>query len=340
MAVKNKSDKERIDFRYNLSLYFSFLKKYKPIFFILLLVILVIEATSVADKFLFKAIIDNGTDFSSNLLVKDAFIKILTIIALVYLVMILVRTILKFLYIHLINLLDSGMIADMKRSFFNHLLTLDYGFHTTHKTGSLISKLLRIGGAVERMTDVLIFNFSPLIFQLSVAFFSLVYFSWKTAVISLVTVLIFIGYSFIMQRIQEKANIASNEAEDKEKAGVSDIFTNIESIKYFGKENLIKARFRKLSELTKVTTSNFWEYFRWLDAIQVLILSLGVFFIVYFSILDFLAGKSTLGTLVFTYTVFTSLVASLFSFVWGIRNFYRAMADFQSIFKFAKIKMQ
>jgi ATP-binding cassette subfamily B protein len=225
----------------------------------------------------------------------------------------------------------------MKRNFFNHLLVLDYNFHTSHKTGSLISKLLRIGGAVERMTDVFIFNFAPLIFQLGVAFISLTYFSWVSAVVTLLSVLAFIGYSFIMQKAQEKSNIAANEAEDKEKAGVSDIFTNIESIKYFGKEEFIKSRFRKLSEITKQKSLRFWEYFRWMDSIQVLILSLAVFFIVYFPILDFLHEKITIGAIVFTYTVFTSLVGSLYSFVWGIRNYYRAMADFQSIFKFAKI---
>jgi ABC-type multidrug transport system fused ATPase/permease subunit len=60
----------------------------------------------------------------------------------------------RWIYLYKINLLESDLIADIKRYYFNHLLTLSHGFHTTHKTGSLISRLSRGSGAVETMTDV------------------------------------------------------------------------------------------------------------------------------------------------------------------------------------------
>jgi len=72
--------------------------------------------------------------------------------------------------------MESGMIVDLKRRFFNHIIELDYSFHTTHKTGSLISRLTRGGGAMERMTDVIIFNIAPMIFSLAVVTASLIYF--------------------------------------------------------------------------------------------------------------------------------------------------------------------
>lgn len=336
--MNENNKKEQIDFKYNLNLYYKFLKKYKFLVFWLLLVILIIEATSVADKFLFKAIIDSGTEFSAGNILKEVFLKTILIVGVIYVSFVLVRAILKFIYLHLINILDAGMIFDLKQYFFSHLLTLDYEFHTNNKTGSLISKLLRIGGAVEKLTDVIIFNFAPLTFQLTVAFFSLLYFGVMPAVVTLITVILFVGYSLFMQRLQESANINSNETEDREKAVVSDIFTNIESVKYFGKEGLIKKKFKIMNLETKESALRFWGYFRWLDSIQLLILAGGIFFVIYFPLIEFINGKIPIGTVVFTYTVFTALVGSLFAFVWGIRNFYRAMADMQSIFQYAKIQ--
>ncbi len=58
----------------------------------------------------------------------------------------------------------------------------------------------------------------------------------------------------------------------------------------------------------------------------------------YFPMKGFLEGDITLGTLVFVYTVFGNLLGPMNSFVQGMRNFYRSMADFQSLFQYAKIK--
>jgi ABC-type transport system involved in Fe-S cluster assembly fused permease/ATPase subunit len=337
MTEKEK-DRGKIDFKYNLSLYWSFLRKHKPLFISILVIILLIESTYIVEKFLFKTVVDKGSEFAANALAAPALIKILLIVAAVYLALVLFRVIAKIVHLTFINKLEVRMIADLKRSFFDHLVHLDYNFHTTHRTGSLISKLIRIGGAVERMTDTLVFNFAPLILQLAIAVSSLVYFSWVPAIITLVTMLIFISYSFILQRVSEKANINANLAEDAEKANISDVFTNIESVKCFGKENFVKSKYRRISEITKSKTLKLWNYFRWLDSMQTLILGLGILVLMYFTIQGFIAGQYTVGTLVFIYTVFTTLIGNLFGFVWGLRNYYRSMADFESLFRYGKLE--
>lgn len=331
-------NKGRIDFKYNLRLYFSFLKKYKFIVFLVLSLILLIESTVVLDRFLFKLIVDKGTDFSVQKISLEVFLRIILIIAVVYIISSIGRAVLKFVYMHYINKLESNMILDLKRNFFDHLMHMDYGFYTKHKTGSIISKLIRIGGAVERLTDVFIFSFAPLIFQLVVISLSLVYFNWIPALITFLTVVAFVGYGLVMQRIQASSSIEYNNAEDIEKAGIADMLTNIDSIKYFGKENFAKSKFRELSEETKGKMLRFWNYFRLLDAVQSFILSTGTFFLVYFTVTGFLKGEYTIGTMVFIYAVFANLVGYLFSFVHGIRNFYRSMADFEVLFRYSKIK--
>ena len=338
--AKNKKTKvkEKINFKYNLSVYFNLLGKYKAAFFWVLVVGLLLEASKTVDKYLFKTIIDNGTEFVAGTITKNTFIQVLVLVAIVYLTLITINFIFKWLHLHLINRLDANLILDLKRKFFNHIVHLSHKFHTTHKTGSLISRLGRGGGSVERMTDVLIFNVAPLIFQLVVVSLSLIYFSTSAILVVFATVTLFLIYSLIIQSWQQEPRVIANKKEDIEKGNMADIFTNIESVKYFGKENRIKSIYAKLTDTTRRAFLRSWDYFRWLDAGQGFILALGTFFIVYFPLMEFLDGNMTIGTLVFIYTIYGNIFWPLFSFVHGVKNFYRSMADFQDLFEYGKIE--
>ncbi len=340
MAKKNQKRKKlrEMDVKYNLSVYYNFLKKHKILFIALIIVVLFSETSRVVDKFLFKAIIDRGTEFSSGILARQEFAGILITVAVIFGFLIIIKVLLHWFQIHFMNRLDGKMTIDVKRKFFNHILTLSHKFHTTHKTGSLISRLVRGGGAIERMTDVIIFNFLPLILQLIIVSFSLIYFSIASVIVVFSTVVVFLAYSLFLQSRQLRHRVIANRIEDKEKANISDFFTNIDSIKYFGKEKIVKRKFSSLSSRTKAAFIRAWDYFRWMDAGQSLIIGLGTFLIILFPLLRFLDGEITIGTLVFVYTVYGNIFFPLFSFVHGIRNFYRSMADFEALFEYGRIE--
>jgi len=331
---------ERIDFKYNLRVYFELLKKYKALFIILLVVVLIVEATYVGDRFLFKIIIDNCTNFGSGLLSSEALSKVLIIVALVYLAMVLIRVIGKWFMLNSVNKLEAGLIMDTKVKFFNHMITLSHKFHTNNKTGSMISRLSRGGRAIERMTDILVFNVAPMIFQLIIVSVSLMVFDLTTGLAVLLTAIIFIIYSYIIQQIQKPSSMKANDVEDLEKGKIADIFTNIDSIKHFGKEDYIKEKFRQLTDDTRFWTKKNWDYFRWLDAGQSLILSVGTFLLLYIPLTQYLENQISLGTIVFIYTVYGTLMGPLFSFVHGMREYFRVMIDFQSLFEYNKIEQE
>ncbi|MAF36714.1 hypothetical protein CL622_06375 [archaeon] len=328
----------QIDYKYNFQLYWSLLKKYKWMLFFVLLLTLVTEATYTLDKFLFKVVIDDGTRFAANELLKSVYVQTLLILLLIYLTSISIRTVSRWVNLHVFHKLEGNLMVDLKTKFFNHLVHLSHNFHTTHKTGSLISRLVRGGGSVERMTDLVVFNVAPLIFQVIVVGASLFYFDRASGVVLFVMAITFIGYSIFIQRTKQEANMIANDTEDIEKANISDYFTNIDSIKHFGKEHVIKRKFSRLTHNTKKAMIRNWNYFRWLDAGQMFILGVGLLLLVYFPITKFLAGALTIGTLVFIYTVYGNLIGPLFGFVHGIRQFYRSMADFESLFQYHKIE--
>lgn len=333
-----KQKNNRIHFQYNLRLFWEFLRRYRLIFGVLVVILLVIEALSLIDKFLFKIILDKGTAWSTGTIATDQFLRLLAILLMVFLSATFLGALLRWVRMYLTNLLESSLIADVKRKLFAHVLGLSYDFHTTHKTGSLISRLVRGGRAMEGMVDVIVFNMAPLLFQLVVVGLSLWYFDWVPALVVVLTVAVFVSYTLLMQQRMNQANMLTNETEDHEKAHLSDFFTNIESIKYFGKETAITRRFTKIVEQTKIAFLRYWNYFCWLESGQHVILALGTVLVVYFPLRSFLNGELSLGTVAFIYTAYGNLMGPLFSFVYGLRNFYRVMADFESLFQYLKIK--
>ena len=335
------SEKEqRIDFKYNWKTYWGFLKKYKMLFFILLGVVLILEASYVADRYIFKLLIDNGTEYSNNTITLIALQKILLGIALIFLIVVLVRAIAKWFLHDLLTRIETELILDLKTHYFNHIITLSHKFHTTHRTGSMISRLTRGSRAIEKMTDVLVFNLAPLIFQLVIVSGAIMLFDITSGLILFATVTLFIVYSFIINRLQEPTSIKANDAEDYEKGQISDMFTNIDSIKNFGKESHIKSKYKQIGEETKNWTIKNWNFYRWTDSGQSIILNVGIFFLIYIPLIKFMNNEISLGTIVFIYTAFLSLTNPLYGFVYGLREYFRVMADFQSIFSYGKIEQE
>jgi len=335
--MKTKSG-EKVDFKYNFREYLSYLKNYKVLIFLLIFVVLLNELKAITDRYIFKIIIDKGTAFAAGTLLVGDFSKLLLMIGGIYIGIVFFNSFLNWIKIHLLNRLDGSTIYDLKQKYFGHILGLDYNFHTTHKTGSLISRLNRAAGSMERMNDSIIFNFGPLILELIISIIALVYLDKLTALIISVTMVIFISFSYLMQRRSEKSNILLNKTEDKEKGNVADFFTNIDSIRHYGKEDYIQNRFKGLSTKTRKIQLINWDYYRTISAGQSLILASGTLILFYFSIVAFLNNQITLGTLAFIYTTYLGLIGPMFGFVNGIRDFSRSMADFQELFEYGKLQ--
>jgi len=200
----------------------------------------------------------------------------------------------------------------------------------------MISKLAKGSGAMERMTDLIAFNIIPLIVQLIIISITIAYFDITSVIIILSITGVLIAYSFAIQKLQEESSLIANTAEHKEKGNMSDFFTNIDSIKYYGKENIINKRFEDLTAETRNAYLKNWDYFRIMRVGQALILGVGTLILIYAVMLKFIAGNITLGTVTLIYTAFSTLLLYMFAFVSGLRNFYRAMADFQELFDYTK----
>jgi len=335
MAARKK---RAIEYAYNLKVYFGLLSRYRFLFAGLLLVVLLVETASLADKILFKKVIDHASVFITGAEGREAFIGAMLLVGGIFIAVSLATAALKWLFIHLINHLDADLIADLKRKFFNHIIGLSHRFHTTHRTGSLISRLARGGRAVESLTDSFVFNFFPLLFQAGIISLSFAYYDAILSLTVVAIVLIFVTFSYIIQVIKQRYDLAANDAEDLEKAYIGDFFMNIDSIKYFGKERATMRAFQKLTGVTRNAALRHWDYYRLMEAGQALIVSSGVIAIVYLSVIRFMDKRLTLGDLAFIYSAYGNLLPLLYSFSRGIRQFYHSIADLDSLFRYGKIE--
>ena len=330
--------KKNIDFKYNLKEYFGFVKKHKLLFVLMILAVIIAESLHVVDKFLYKILIDDAELFVTGNLIQSIFVQTIIIIAVVYLGIVLFRTFFSWLNGHMLAVLEPKLIYDLKQKYFNHILKLSHKFHAEHKTGSLISRISRGAGAIESMTDLFAFQIGPLMLQFIMVFISIAIFTIESALILLIIVVAFSIYSLYLQRLQKDAQVEWNKSKDRESAFIADVLTNVESIKYFGEERSIGLRFNKLAAQTKKRTKKYWDYYAKMNLGQVLILGIGLLGLIYFPLKDFLAGSITLGTIVFIYALYGNVASNLFRFVYGIRSYYRSMADFQDLFNYGKEK--
>lgn len=335
---EKKKEKWEIDFSYNLKTYLGFLKKYWVICLVLLIIMLLFEVSYVIEKYMFKILIDDGGKYLQNSITKEVLLAAIITIALIFIGMLLFRVIFRWIRIHLTNILDASTMKDLKFKFFNHVINLSHDFHTSHKSGSMITRILRGAGAMERMNDTVVFNIAPLVFTTIVASVSILSFDWVSALVLFLTTIVFITYSYIFQVIGKKPQAIYNENEDIEKASLADFITNIDSIKYYGKEKNISNRYEKLTNKTKASVKRYWDISRWLESGQELILGIGTILLIYFPLIALINGTISTGTLVFIYTVYGGLIGQVYGFVWGLRNYYISMIDFESLFRYGKIK--
>ncbi len=327
----------KIDFRRNLKTYYGVTKPYRFLFVLATIAVLILAIIRIGEKYLIKILVDEGNLFVSGEMIKSEFVNLLILITLAYALAYVLKSLFQWSKVHLINRIDAGMIADMKKKFFSHVVGLSHKFHTSHKTGSLISSLIRGSNSVEGMNDFVIFNGVPLIFQLVAVGASILYFDFLSALVLVLVSLAFIVFSINLLSKQQSLRFEANKIEDLEKGNVSDVFTNIDSVKYFGKEGKVIQIFNKMVKRTQEKFLRTWDMHRFLDAGQSLIMGLGLFFVMYFPTMRFLEGEITIGTLVFIYTVYFNLAEPLYSFVYGIRGFYKSMADFEALFRYADI---
>jgi ATP-binding cassette subfamily B protein len=335
--MKTQHTKREINYRENLREYYKFLKPYLPIVIFLLILVSAAEIFLLSDKFLFKYIIDYSTNFSLGELSKADFVNFLLIIAGIYVGIQVAKVIFDIIDTRLNGLLTNSMQYDIKTKYFNHIIALDHNFHTTHKSGSLISRLNRCASAIDKFNEIIIWEICPFILEIILVSGTFFYFSGNAGFVLLGFCVVYIIQSYIVSRKQKSYAEAENKASDSEKAVISDMFTNLESIKYFGKEKYVNKNFDSYATTSKEKGIAHWNYWAYAGSIGMVLISIFTALMVYLPVSQLIRGEISVGTISLIYMAFLGLLTPLRKFSWAIRHFSRSLMDMDDLFSYGRI---
>jgi ATP-binding cassette, subfamily B, heavy metal transporter len=331
--------KYEVNTKYNLKTLWSYLRKYKWLVFVIILIALALELTSFFDNFIFKFLVDKATEYSSGTVTMDGFISYLLIILGVFIfVRGFVGAALWFARVKLFNRLEGRLMNDIEKSSFWHVLNLSYRYHLNKKTGSMISQFTRGVGKIEGLLDSIAFNFLGVFFRIVLSLGIIVYFDFTTALVMFLMITAFISSGIIITNKQRVPQNEANYREDILKQNISDVYMNIETVKYFGKEKRTQGYFALLSNRLKDARIKFWDIFSYYISIQNFIITIGTALMFYFSFKSFISGEMTLGTITLIFSAVWKLVPQLFGFLHGYRHFVRCNVDVSALFETFKEK--
>ncbi len=318
----------------SLRAFISLFSKYKTQVLIISILVFFVEGSAVVNQLVLKFFVDAATKYAARAITQQALFNegllLVGIVASVYLI----RTLFRWFLVDKVNHIEANMIFDLKEKLYTHLVNLQQQFHTNNKTGTIIANFMRIPSAIEGLGDVFLYSLIPIIIQIVTVIGSLVFLNAPSAIIVTLYIVAFLSWSYMFQHRQVQPQAAYNAAEDSEKAFVSDSFTNIESIKLFGKESYMSDRFSRIVGKTREKMLGFWGFWRLSESGLLGITGIATVILVLQSGYSFFAGSVDIGTLVFTYTVFLGMIGPLYSFQWGMRGLYRSLGDFESVRKY------
>ena len=160
---------------------------------------------------------------------------------------------------------------------FAHSLSLSLNFHQGKQTGTLSRVIDRGSRSVDFLLRSVVFNLGPTALELVMAAFILTTrFNWGLASVAIVTIAIYIAFTFTISDWRIKHRRALNDA-DSDAAGLAvDALMNYETIKTFGAEQRLVDRYAKTlgGYVAAAVKSN--NSLQMLNAIQAVVLNLGL----------------------------------------------------------------
>jgi len=306
-----------------LSTYHKFYAKNKIIFILFLVLLVVTAILRNVTPYFFKLFVDNIT-----VLDYPKLLKILGGYMLIKISLLVISVI--FNYVGDILLLNSA--ANARTKIFSYLQDLDFSFHTSKSTGSLISIMKRGDGAFFSLQHDIYFHIIPTI----VGFFTMLYFfsTLDIRILGLVIASFFITIivSTFLIKYNMKVRKEFNDDEDHISGLITDSIINYDTVKLFSKESWETER---LTKDFKVWKKSLWAYansFRIMDISIDTIFNTSMFLILYLTLGMASSLKITPGDFALVAGFISSFYPQLDNLVWSIRDIAKEFTDIEKYF--------
>jgi ABC-type transport system involved in Fe-S cluster assembly fused permease/ATPase subunit len=222
---------------------------------------------------------------------------------------------------------------------FAHALSLSLNFHQGKQTGGLSRLIDRGARSTDFLLRSVVFNLGPTVLELLMAAFILTTrFNWRLALVAVATIVVYVSFTFSISNWRIKHRRALNEA-DSEAAGFAvDALINYETIKTFGSERRIVSQYEAaLGQYTSAAVKSNTSL-QMLNAIQSVVLNLGLIVVVLLAGLEVLHGRMSIGGVTACILILQTVYAPLFTLGMNYREIRQSFIDMEQMLDLLAVK--
>jgi ATP-binding cassette subfamily B protein len=216
---------------------------------------------------------------------------------------------------------------------FRHLHALSLRFHLARRTGGVARDIERGGSAISDLLDWMIYTILPTLFEIALVTAVLVWmYDWGYAIITLLTLVAYAAYTFLVTEWRTRYYRAAVEADTRANERAVDSLLNYETVKYFGNEEHEAQRYDRSLQHREEAQVMSRKTLGLLNLGQAMIVSIGVTAMMWRAAAGVVDGSMTLGGLVFVNAVLLQLSAPLNLLGMMYREVKQAFTNLERLF--------
>jgi len=224
-------------------------------------------------------------------------------------------------------------IRQLTLNTFKHLHYLSLQFHLNRKTGALSKFIDRGTKGIDFLMNYVLFNVIPTLIEIVfVAGILLTLYGLKYAVVTVVTISIYVVLTFMITQWRLKFRRRMNESDNMVSSKLVDSLLNYETVKYFNNE---EHEFNRLNDSLKeyevAAVENEFSL-SYLNIAQTLIIMTGITLMLGMSVFDIKEGIISIGGFVVINAYMFQLYQPLNFFGTVYRNIRQSLTDMENLF--------
>jgi len=216
---------------------------------------------------------------------------------------------------------------------FEHMHLLSLRFHLERKTGGLTRVLERGRNAIETIVRMLLLQLLPTIVEVVlVAWVLLFHFDWRYLVIILLTVALYVGFTFYATEWRIGIRRKMNESDNDANAKAIDSLLNYETVKYFSAEEREAKRYDRSMARYEDASVKAYTSLAMLNAGQAIVFTIGLASAMVLCAFGIEHGTNTVGDFVMINAMMIQLYQPLNFMGLVYREIKQAVIDIENMF--------
>ena len=224
-------------------------------------------------------------------------------------------------------------IRELNNRTFRHLHRLSLRFHLERRTGGLSRVIERGTRGIDLIIRMGVMQLAPTVIELVLVSALLVYyFDWSYVLILLLTVAVYMWYTFVASERRIAIRREMNESDTEANTKAIDSLLNFETVKYFGNEDAEARRYdASMARYEKAAVKTYYSL-GVLNAGQAAIYTVGMTLVMWLAATGVMSGTHTVGDFVLINALMIQLSIPLNFLGMVYREIKQGLVDLETMF--------